>query len=261
LKHYSLEDLLEIMAKLRGKDGCPWDKKQTHETLKTYLLEETYEVIDAIDRKDTQDLVEELGDLLLQIVFHSQIGKERDKFDIIDVISGVCEKMIRRHPHIFGDVKVDGEKEVLVNWESIKRREKCEKSQTESMMDVPEAMPALMRAFKIQEKAARVGFDWDDIDGAMDKLIEELKELKEVYKGNNGDRIRDEMGDVIFAAVNVARFLHIDPELALRDATIKFIKRFEYVEKGAKLSGKQLEDMTLSDMDLLWEQGKSQERK
>src|SRR5690606_5925922 len=120
----------------------------------------------------------------------SQIGKERDKFDIIDVISGVCEKMIRRHPHIFGDVKVDGEKEVLVNWESIKRREKCEKSQTESMMDVPEAMPALMRAFKIQEKAARVGFDWDDIDGAMDKLIEELKELKEVYKGNNGDRIR-----------------------------------------------------------------------
>ena len=166
----TLDDLVEIMAKLRGNPGCPWDKSQTHETLKPFIIEEAYEVVDAISRKNREDLIEELGDLLLQIVFHSRIGEERGEFDIGDVIEGICEKMIRRHPHIFGDVAVEGTDEVLKNWEEIKREEKDMKSEAESMMNLPKALPALMKAFKVQEKAARVGFDWDDISGAIDKV-------------------------------------------------------------------------------------------
>ncbi|HHY41590.1 MAG TPA: nucleoside triphosphate pyrophosphohydrolase [Thermoanaerobacterales bacterium] len=257
----TLDDLVEIMAKLRGNPGCPWDKSQTHETLKPFIIEEAYEVVDAISRKSREDLIEELGDLLLQIVFHSRIGEERGEFDIGDVIEGICEKMIRRHPHIFGDVAVEGTDEVLKNWEEIKREEKDMKSEAESMMNIPKALPALMKAFKVQEKAARVGFDWDDISGAIDKVYEELDELKEVYNAGNSDKIREEMGDLLFACVNVARFLEVEPELALNDAVKKFINRFNFVEATAAEFDKSLQDMSLQEMEELWQQSKKQEKK
>lgn len=258
---YDLDDLIKIMKILRGENGCPWDKAQTHETLKSCLLEETYEVIDAIDRKDSNDLAEELGDLLLQIIFHSSLAQERGEFDIIDVIDGICEKMIRRHPHIFGEVNVENQEEVMENWETIKNEEKSIDTATESMRNIPDVMPALMKAHKVQQKASRVGFDWDDAEGAMDKLYEEANELKEVYKGKNRDKIREELGDVLFAAVNVARFVKVDPELALKDATEKFIRRFNYVEKSATKFGKKLQDMSLDELNRLWEDGKFYEKK
>lgn len=257
----TLDDLIEIMAKLRGNPGCPWDKSQTHETLKPFLVEEAYEVIDAIDRKSKEDLVEELGDLLLQIVFHSRLAQEREDFEIGDVIEGVCNKMIRRHPHIFGDITVEGTDEVLKNWEDIKLEEKDMKTEAQSMMSLPETLPALMKAFKVQEKAARVGFDWDDVSGAFDKVYEELDELKEVYNDRNSDKIREEMGDLIFACVNIARFLEVEPELALKDAVKKFIRRFNYVEVEAAKSDRNLQEMNLQEMDILWEQSKNHEKK
>lgn len=257
----TLDDLVEIMAKLRGTPGCPWDKSQTHETLKPYIIEEAYEVIDAIERNNKQDFIEELGDLLLQIVFHSRLAEERGEFDIGDVIEGVCEKMIRRHPHIFGDVNVEGTDEVLENWEEIKLEEKAMKSEAESMMNLPKTLPALMKAFKVQDKAARVGFDWDDVSGALDKVYEELDELKEVYNAGNSDKIREEMGDLLFACVNVARFLEVEPELALNDAVKKFINRFNFVEATATKFDKNLRDMSLQEMEELWQQSKIQEKK
>ncbi len=257
----TLDDLVDIMAKLRGNPGCPWDKSQTQETLKPFLIEEAYEVIDAIDRNNTEDLIEELGDLLLQIVFHSRLAQERNDFDMGDVIEGICDKMIRRHPHIFGGITVEGTDEVLKNWEDIKRQEKDLKTETQSMMNLPETLPALMEAFKVQEKAARVGFDWDDVSGAFHKVYEELDELKEVYNAGNSDKIREEMGDLIFACVNVARFLEVEPELALKDAVKKFIRRFNFVEAEAAKSNKNLQDMNLQEMDVLWQQSKNQEKK
>ncbi|NLU10811.1 MAG: nucleoside triphosphate pyrophosphohydrolase [Tepidanaerobacter acetatoxydans] len=257
----TLDDLVDIMAKLRGNPGCPWDKSQTHETLKPFLIEEAYEVIDAIDRNNKDDLIEELGDLLLQIVFHSRLAQERGDFDIGDVINGVCNKMVRRHPHIFGDITVEGTEEVLKNWEEIKREEKDMKTEAQSMMNLPKTLPALMKAFKVQEKAARVGFDWDDVKGAFDKVYEELEELKEVYNTGNSDKIREEMGDLIFACVNVARFLEVEPELAVNDAVKKFIRRFDFVETEAAKSDKSLQEMNLQEMDALWEQSKNQEKK
>lgn len=261
MSRYTMQDLMDIMARLRGEHGCPWDKEQTPETLKPYVIEEAYEVIDAIDRNNRQDIIEELGDLLLQIVFHCRIGQEHGDFDMGDVIDGICDKMIRRHPHIFGGVKVENTGEVLKNWEDIKREEKDIKTQAQSMRNLPKTLPALMLAFKVQEKAARVGFDWDDVKDAMEKVQEEMSELREVYKGKDGDKIREEMGDLLFAAVNVARFLDINPELALRDATRKFIRRFDYVEQAAANSDRNLQDMTLEEMDILWERGKKYEKK
>ncbi|ADL06894.1 nucleoside triphosphate pyrophosphohydrolase [Thermosediminibacter oceani] len=258
---YSMKDLINIMARLRGEHGCPWDKAQTHETLKPFLLEEAYEVIDAIDGGDPGELSEELGDLLLQIVFHSRIAEENGRFCFDDVVDGICKKMVRRHPHIFGDLKVSGTADVLKNWEDIKKEEKEVKSYAETMDKVPETFPALMRAYKVQEKAARVGFDWENVDGALEKVYEELQELKEVYKSGNGEKIREEIGDLLFAVVNVARFLSVNPELALREATRKFIRRFKYVEEAATKIDKKLHEMTLEDMDRLWNEGKIKEKK
>jgi len=255
------EKLVDIMAKLRGEGGCPWDKAQTHESLKPFLIEEAYEVIDAIDAENPEILKEELGDLLLQIVFHSRIAEEEGRFSINDVIEKVCDKMIRRHPHIFGEVKADTAEEVLKNWEDIKKEEKDFSSYAESMDRLPEQLPALMKAFKVQEKAARVGFDWDSVDGALNKVYEELQEIQEVYKSEKREKIKEEIGDLLFAVVNVARFLRVDPELALRDATKKFVKRFKYVEEEAKRQNKDLSKMTLEEMDILWEQGKNKEKK
>jgi tetrapyrrole methylase family protein/MazG family protein len=258
---YKIQDLLGIMTKLRGERGCPWDKAQTHETLRPYVVEEAYEVVDAIDRGNINDLEEELGDLLLQVVFHCRLAEESGRFTFEDVVDGVCKKMVRRHPHIFGDVKVNNSGEVLKNWEDIKQDEKELKSHAESMANIPKAMPALMRAFKVQEKAARVGFDWDDIDDVMNKVFEEVEELNEVYKGNNRDRIKDELGDLLFAVVNVSRFLGINPELAIEGTIQKFIRRFGFVEREALKKDKDLQTMTLQEMDRLWDKGKKQEKK
>jgi len=253
---YEFSDLVDIMKILRSENGCPWDREQTHESLKKYLIEETYEVLEVIDLKDKDRLCEELGDLLLQIIFHAQIAAEDGKFDINDVITGICRKMIQRHTHVFGDAKAENADEVLVNWEAIKKKEKGQKSQTEVLRSVPANLPALMRSYKVQQKAAQVGFDWDNIDDVIAKVHEEIKELEDVYKSKNVERIMDEMGDVFFALVNLARFLKVQPELALTGTINKFIKRFEYIEQESEKMGKRLENMKLPEMDELWNKAK-----
>jgi tetrapyrrole methylase family protein / MazG family protein len=254
---YEFADLLDVMDTLRGENGCPWDIEQTHESLKKYLLEECYEVIDAIDKDNMENLCEELGDVMLQVVFHSQIAKEFGEFEIRDVISSITDKMIKRHRHIFGDDKCSNAEEVLDNWEKIKKEEKNIKSHTENLKQVPVAFPSLMRSFKIQERAAKVGFDWDNVDDALAKVHEELKELLEVYKSGKNDKILEELGDLLFAVVNVSRFLEINPEMALTKTIEKFIKRFEYIEKSAEGKGRKMEEMTLEDMDELWNEAKT----
>lgn len=255
---YDYNDLLEIMRLLRSENGCPWDREQNHESLKKYLIEETYEVLEAIDLKSKDKLCEELGDVLLQVVFHAQVAQEQKTFSMEDVITGVCKKLVLRHPHVFGEVKADTPDEVLVNWEAIKKKEKGLESQTSVLKDVPKNLPALMRSFKVQQKAAQVGFDWDNIDDVFKKIYEEIEELKDVYKSNNVERITEEMGDSFFSLVNLSRFLDVSPELALSGTTNKFIKRFEYIEKESSKSGKKLEDMTLEEMDKLWEEAKKE---
>jgi len=249
-------DLLEIMEKLRSENGCPWDKVQTHESLKKYLIEESYEVLEAIDEKDDDKITEELGDVLLQIVFHAQVGKEEGFFNINDVISGICNKMIIRHPHVFGTINVDTSEEVLVNWDKIKKKEQGLNSYTDELKHVPKNLPALMRAEKVQKKAAKVGFDWDKVECALDKVLEEYYEVKNVYKGKNKVKIIEEIGDLIFASVNVARFLDIDPEFALNYTIEKFIKRFAYIEEIGRSKGVDMANMTLDQMDELWEKAK-----
>jgi len=253
---YEFSELIEIMKLLRSKEGCPWDREQTHESLKKYLIEETYEVLEAVDLNDKDKLCEELGDLLLQIVFHAQIAAENSEFDIDDVITGICRKMISRHTHVFGKDKADTPDQVVDNWEAIKKKEKGAKTQTEVLKDIPSNLPALMRSYKVQQKAAQVGFDWDNIDDVFAKVYEEIQELKDVYKSQNVERITDEMGDLFFALVNLSRFLKVQPELALTGTINKFIKRFEYIERESTKMGKRLEDMQLSEMDELWNKAK-----
>ncbi len=258
---YEIDDLLDIMERLRGKDGCPWDRKQTHESLRPYLIEECYEVIEALDSGDMGLLEEELGDLLLQIVFHSQLTKEQGYFNLTDVITGICTKLINRHPHVFAETIVSSSEEVLKNWEEIKRDEKSEKSYTESLERIPKGMPALMKSYKIQGKAAEVGFDWDDVEGAVDKVREELQELMDVYKTDQKEEIWEEVGDLLFAVVNMARFLKVRPELALNKTVDKFIRRFKFIEMSAKENGQDLKDMSLTEMDKLWEKAKKIDKK
>lgn len=249
-------DLLNIMERLRGEDGCPWDREQTHESIKRCLIEECYEVLDAIDNKDIDGIIEELGDVLLQVVFHSQIGKDEGYFNVNDVIEGISNKLTIRHPHVFGETKVKDSNDVLVNWENIKKIEKSINSYTEGLKLVPKNLPALIRAEKVQKKAAKVGFDWDDVSYAFDKIIEEYEEVKKVYKSQNKAKIQEEIGDLIFTLVNVARFLDIDPEFALNYTIEKFISRFEHIEQSALKAGKKLEEMDLEEMDRLWEEAK-----
>lgn len=257
-ERYEFSDLLEIMSVLRGDDGCPWDREQTHESLKEYLIEEAYEVLDAIDSGDMDALCEELGDVLLQIVFHSQIAKEFGEFDIRDVVNSISRKMVNRHSHIFGDDKCSNPKEVEQNWEKIKKEEKNIESHTEALRLVPRVLPSLIRSMKVQKKASKVGFDWDRVEDAMLKVEEELNELLEVYKGREIGKITEELGDLLFAVVNVSRFLDINPEFALTNTIEKFITRFEYIEKSALSNGKKLEEMTLEEMDELWNNAKSE---
>jgi tetrapyrrole methylase family protein / MazG family protein len=254
--NYEFKELIDIMKLLRSENGCPWDREQTHDSLKKYLIEETYEVLEVIDLDDKKKLCEELGDLLLQIVFHAQIASETGSFNINDVISGISKKMISRHTHIFGDDKADTSEEVLQNWEAIKKKEKGIENQTTVLKDVPANLPALMRSYKVQQKAAQVGFDWDDIDDVFGKVKEEIFELEDVYKSKNVARITDEMGDVFFSLVNLSRFLKVQPEIALTGTINKFIKRFEYVEQESDKAGRKLQDMTLAEMDELWNKAK-----
>jgi tetrapyrrole methylase family protein / MazG family protein len=250
-------DLLTVMEQLRSEDGCPWDKEQTQETLKRYLIEEAYEVIEAIDKDDMENLSEELGDVLLQVVFHSQIAKEFGEFDIKEVIHKITDKMIKRHTHVFGDDKCDTAEEVLTNWEEIKRKEKNINSHTHNLKLVPKVLPGLIRSYKVQEKAAKVGFDWDKTEDAILKIHEELNEFLEAFKEEKKDRIAEELGDLIFSIVNVARFLEINPEFALTNTIEKFITRFEYIETKALKKGKNMEEMSLAEMDLLWNEAKN----
>ncbi|MGI6114586.1 nucleoside triphosphate pyrophosphohydrolase [Luoshenia tenuis] len=256
---YTFEDLLSIMRTLRGPQGCPWDKEQTHESLKPYVIEEAYEVADAIDLQDMDKLSDELGDLLLQVVFHAQVAFERGDFDDRDICTHICEKMIRRHPHIFADGKAGDAKAVLDTWEEIKKKEKQLRTQTEVMQDVPRTFPALMRAAKVQQKAKKVGFDWEYIEDALGKIEEESREFMAEYKAQprNEDRLALEMGDLLFAVVNVARMAGIQPEMALNASTEKFIRRFGYVESRSAAQGRSLQEMTLPEMDALWEEAKA----
>ena len=253
---YDINDLLTIMELLRSPGGCPWDAEQTHESIRNGLIEETYEVIEAINKQDRELLLEELGDVLLQVVFHAEIEKEKKSFDFSDVCDGVCKKLVERHPHVFGSVNVENTDEVLKNWDDIKRKSKGQKTQGSSMMKIPKELPALMRAEKIQSKAKKAGFDWDEIDGALDALESEIKELREAMKACVQDEIENEMGDVLFSCVNVSRFLKVDPELALTRSNEKFITRFLEVERLAAEKNINMKEKTIEELDELWNQAK-----
>jgi len=271
------DDLVKLMAKLRAPDGCPWDRKQTHESLKPYLLEETYEVLETIDKQDDGKLREELGDLLLQILFHAQIAAERKAFSMEEVMQLLADKLVRRHPHVFGP-KGDGTltpDQVYSNWEQIKKSERQQTGRSESVLDgVPKTLPALLRAFQIQARASRVGFDWpqngEGVHQVMGKVKEEIEELTDAYVARNdqaGDaerlaaqrHLEDEMGDVLFSLVNLARFLKFNPEDALRRATDRFADRFHFIEAEAARTGRTLDSMTLDEMDVLWKKAKARE--
>jgi len=253
----SVNRLLDIVARLRAPDGCPWDREQTHESLKPYLVEETYEVLEAIDHEDYPSLCGELGDLLLHVVFHAQLATEQGRFSFPDVVEGVVEKMVRRHPHVFGDSKVDSVDEVWRHWEKIKGDEKKAKQEEGSVLEnVPKSLPSLYRADKLQRRAARLGFDWDNVAGAWDKVHEELDELKEVYHTDDTPRIKEEIGDLIFSIVNISRKLNIDAEEALRESIAKFMRRFRYIEEQVKKHNKDLAKMPLEEMERLWQEGK-----
>ena len=250
-------DLINTIEVLRSEDGCAWDREQTHESIKNSLLEETYEVIEAIEEDDIDGLIEELGDVLLQVVFHSQIGEEEGFFNLGDITSAICKKLIHRHPHVFKNENIDMN-EFDKTWEDLKREEKGETTVTEGLKRIPAYLPALMKAQKIQKKAALVGFDWDNIEDVHKKVKEEYKELLDECKSGNIKYIKEELGDLLFSIVNLARFLKVDPEEALNMTNAKFIKRFDFVEQGAIKLNKRLEDMTLEEMDKLWEKAKFQ---
>lgn len=257
---YDINDLLEIMRSLRAPGGCPWDAEQTHESIRKNLIEETYEVVEAIDKKDSGMLLEELGDLLMQVVFHAQMEDEKGVFNFDDVADGVCKKLIERHPHVFGEVEVSGVDDVLDNWDAIKRRKKGQKKGSEPMLSVPRELPALMRAAKIQQKASAVGFDWPDVSGAYDKIIEETQELRKAVESGVQDDVIEELGDLLFSVVNVSRFLKCDAEEALTAASDKFINRFIRVEQLAKENGVDMEKASLEKLDKLWDIAKTHDK-
>ena len=253
----AFEDFVEIMARLR--EGCPWDKKQTHESLRPYLVEEAYELLEALDSSDDDAVREELGDLLLQIVFHARLAQERGAFDISDVVKGISDKMVSRHPHVFGSERFETAEEVVGQWEE---RKKEEGKMRESLLDgVPRTMPALLRAARLQSRAARAGFDWSQVDGALDKLDEEIGEFRATLKSKNPSEIEDELGDVFFSLVNISRFIGVNPEDALRKTISKFIKRFRHMEMRAADSGREFKDMSIEEMDGLWDEAKGEEAK
>jgi tetrapyrrole methylase family protein/MazG family protein len=248
--------LVEIMAMLRSPAGCPWDRAQDSTSLKPYLLEEAYEVLEAIEEGTPDKLKDELGDLLFQVIFHAQLARERGEFDIDDVLAGTIAKMTRRHPHVFGSAAASTPKEALQNWEEIKRQEKTA-TQTTSVLDgVPRQLPSLLRAQRLQDKAARVGFDWSQVEQVWEKLAEELQELRAAMSGANRAKIEEELGDALFSLVNLARFLEINPDEALHKTTTKFIQRFQFIERELSRQGKTPKQAGLAEMEALWEQAK-----
>jgi XTP/dITP diphosphohydrolase len=246
----AINRLLDIMDDLREK--CPWDKKQTLESLRHLTIEETYELADAILDNDLQEIKKELGDVLLHIVFYAKIGSEKNAFDIADVANSICDKLIDRHPHIYGDIKVDNEEDVKRNWEQLKLKE----GKTSVLEGVPKSLPAVVKANRIQDKVAGVGFDWEQPEQVWEKVQEELSELNTEIKKGNKDNIEKEFGDVLFSMINYARFIGVNPENALEKTNKKFINRFQYLEKAAKKEGKQLSEMSLAEMDVYWEASK-----
>src|SRR5271156_2200703 len=266
------EKLAAVQARLRAPDGCPWDRQQTHATLRTYLIEETYEVLDALESGDDAKFAEEMGDLLLQIVFHSQIAKEEGRFTVADVIREVHDKMVRRHPHVFGTKRAKDAAEVLKNWEQIKKEERIaagkknaegskREEKTASLLDgVSKALPAALEGLHLTRRAARIGFDWDNVEGVFDKLSEEGGELREAVGAKDAGRTEEEMGDLLFAAVNLARFLHVDPEIALKKANAKFSARFRLMEKLASKDGTALGEVPREKMEEFWETAKRAEK-
>ncbi len=256
----SFDRLVDIMARLRGEGGCPWDREQTHETLKPYLIEEAYEVLEAIDSDDPDEMCEELGDLLLQVVFHAQLAREAQKFDIENICHGICEKLIRRHPHVFASVDADTPEQVLRNWEQIKKDEKPGETRRSTMSGVPKTMPALLRAGRLQGRAKTVGFDWNDVSGALEKLTEELEEFKDAVGDGDKKMQEEEAGDILFAMVNIFRFLKINAEEALTKTNRKFIRRFEYMESHIESQGKEIGDVSIEDMETLWNRAKREEQ-
>ncbi|THE11470.1 nucleoside triphosphate pyrophosphohydrolase [Bacillus timonensis] len=255
--YHDFRSFRRIIAALRGPGGCPWDQKQTHESLKKYLLEEAYEVLDAIDSEDDAHLAEELGDVLLQVLLHAQIGEDEGMFTIDDVIRGISEKMIRRHPHVFGEVSADTAEEVVTNWEQIKRMEKGNDLEEKSILDeVTKGLPGLMKAVQYQKKAAKVGFDWDDVEPMWDKVFEEIQEYKEAVTEKQKGEAVQEFGDILFALANIARFYKFDPEEALAITNQKFARRFRFIEEELKTQGLKFEEQTLEQLDAIWEKAK-----
>ena len=255
------------MARLRAPGGCPWDREQTHATLRTYLIEEAYEVLEALDGADDVKFAEELGDVLLQVVFHAQMAEEEGRFTIVDVIREIYEKLIRRHPHVFGEKRAKDAAEVLRNWEIIKKEEKfakgvVEEAAAESVLDgVPRSLPALLEGYQLTRKAARIGFDWEDVGGIFEKLQEEAEELRQVLEKRGNKEMEGEVGDILFAAVNLARFLKIDPEIALKKASAKFSRRFREMERVAREQGTTLAEVPRGRMEELWDRAKSAENR
>jgi tetrapyrrole methylase family protein / MazG family protein len=248
--------LVDVVAELRGEHGCPWDRKQTHASLRPYAVEETYELVDAIDQGVDSKLRDELGDVLLQVLLHSQLAGERNAFDIGDVCTTIREKLIRRHPHVFGEVKVSGVDDVLHNWEAIKSGEPGHEDRKSVLDGVPRSLPALIRATEISRRASKVGFDWEKVGDILDKLREESGELAEAIEGGNVEEIQHEVGDLLFVVVNIARYLEIDAEDSLRGMLERFSSRFRRIEEHAKSTGRKVSDMTLREMDAVWDEAK-----
>ena len=255
-QRYNIDDLVAIIKVLRAPGGCPWDREQTHESIKKNFIEETYEVVEAINKNSSDMLREELGDVLLQIVLHTQMEEEKGSFTFDDVANDIVQKLVIRHPHVFGDVVADNTAEALNSWDAAKLKSKGQKTQTESMISVPRELPALMRAQKIQHKAAKIGFDWDNADGAFEKLYEEINELKTAMEHGSRAEIDDELGDVLFSCVNISRFVGADSEEALTVSTDKFLSRFALVEQMAKEQGIDMKSSSIEQLDELWDKAK-----
>jgi MazG family protein len=266
------ERLAAVQARLRAPDGCPWDREQTHASLRTYLIEEAYEVLEALEGGDDDKFAEEMGDLLLQIVFHSQIAEEEGRFSVSDVIREIHDKMVRRHPHVFGKKRAKDSAEVLKNWEQLKKEERAaagrkngsgskEETKNASLLDgVSKALPAALEGFQLTRRAARIGFDWDNVEGVFEKMNEEAGELRQALSAKDAHKAEEEMGDLLFAAINLARYLHIDPEIALKKANTKFSTRFRRMEELAAKSGKALADVPRARMEELWDTAKRAEK-
>jgi tetrapyrrole methylase family protein / MazG family protein len=257
---YALQDLKDIMAFLRSPDGCPWDRVQSHETLRRHAVEEAYEVVDAVESGSPDRLRDELGDLLMQVVFHARIAEENSEFDFEDVDDGICRKLVTRHTHVFGMDEADSPEAVVGNWEKNKKNEKGLADQASVMEDVPRTLPALMRSEKVQQKARQVGFDWTELADVEAKVREEIEEIVDARLHRDAAATASEVGDLLFAVVNYARFLGVQPEMALNEATDRFIRRFRHVETAAADSGRELVQMTLAEMDVLWDQAKKEEK-